>query len=296
MTNQNPLLGIIWTLLFCFAGVSADAIVREMTMNEFPASEILFFRGLLGALLLLPFMLRKKLFKNTSVKSLKMYAGRGALAFCAISIWFYTLKHADFTALMAIGFTSTLFTSLLSILLLKEKPHWIKIVSLLIGFCGVIVVIDPMGAPLNIYLLIAMLGALIWAMSLILTKQLSSKEHPITISFFLAASLIPLAATLAFPVWQWPEATQWLGIIAFTCIASFAQFAMIKAFSYAELTTLMPFEFSQLIFAAIISYVIFSDLATLNTIIGGIIIFASGYMVIGYERKKHRSQEMEIVP
>lgn len=85
-------------------------------------------------------------------------------------------------------------------------------------------------------------------------------------------------------------------ILLFTAIATFSQVSMAKAFSYADLTTLMPFEFSQLIFAALFSYIVFGDMVTLNTMIGGVIIFGSGYLIIRTQRKKHKAEELQIIP
>lgn len=296
MHKHNSLIGIIWIILFCLASTTADGIVRYVTMQGFPSSEMLFIRSFLGILLLLPFVLKNQLIQNVTRKSIRLYIIRGILAFVAISIWFYILKHTDFTALITIGFTAPLFTAFLSIIFLGEKPTFIKIAALIIGFSGTIVVIDPTGMKFNWYLLIGMVSAVFWAVSLIVTKQLSNKENPIAVAFFFALVLMPLSFLLAFPAWQWPTIEQWLFIIIFTAISTCGQIALPKAFSHADLTTLMPFEFIQIIFAAFFAYIVFGDIPMFNTFLGGIIIFGSGYVIVLSERKKRRQEELQIVP
>jgi drug/metabolite transporter (DMT)-like permease len=315
--TTSPLTGILWTLSFCVMSVLADGTLRYVTMHGFPSSEILFIRSFFGALILLPFVLsngsifhrnkpdlaaangRSKSSKKIKFiipkKSLNLYLARGFFAFLAMAIWFYILKFTDFTALVAVGFTASLFTSFFSIIYLREKFNGIKIAALIIGFVGAMVVINPMSVDFNWYLPFGVLSGLLWAISLIFAKNLSDKEHPVTATFFFALVLTPLALVIAIPVWQWPMAEELPLILLFCILATIGQLSLSKAFVHAPLTTLMPFEFSQLIFAAVFSYIIFGDIVTTNTILGGIIIFCGGYIVIRSERK-HVREELEARP
>lgn len=294
--NKNAILGIIWIILFCLASTTADGIVRYVTMQGLPSSEMLFIRSFLGALILLPFVLKNRSIHNLTKKTFKLYAARGIFAFIGVSIWFYILQYTDFTALMAVGFTAPLFAAILSIMFLGEKASVIKIVALIIGFSGAITVINPFSITFNWYSLLGIVSTFLWAISIIFVKQLSSKENPITVAFFFALILTPLSFLLAVPVWETPTTAQWLLTILFTIIATFGNIALIKAYSHAELVTLLPFEFTQLLFAALFSYIVFGDLATLNTFLGGVIIFCSGYIIVRSERKKHRLEELQIIP
>jgi drug/metabolite transporter (DMT)-like permease len=291
---KDPLIGILWTLTFCVMSVIADGTLRYVTMQGFPSSEILFIRSFFGALILLPFVLKNKTI-IVKRKTLNLYIARGVFAFLGMAIWFYILQFTDFTALIAVGFTAPLFTSILSILWLREKFNGIKIAALIMGFVGAMVVINPMSVTFNWYLPFGMLAGLLWAISLIFAKNLSDKQNPITATFYFALVLTPLALALAIPVWQAPTAQEWPLILLFCGLATIGQIALSKAFVHASLTTLMPFEFSQLIFAAVFSYIIFGDIVTINTVLGGVIIFCGGYIVIRSERK-HVREELEARP
>ena len=296
MNKQNALKGIVWSIIFSFTAVLSDVIVRYVTLQGFPSSQVLFIRCFLGTWILLPFVLKNRVFGTITRKTLQLYITRGVLACIAVGTWFYILQYTDFTALMTVGCAAPLFTTILSIMFLGEKATFIKTCALIVGFIGALIVINPIGVMFNWYLLLGLLSSFIWATSIIITKQLSNKEHPVTIAFFLVLVLTPLSFLLSIATWQWPSFEQWGLILLFTAIATISQISLAKAFSYADLTTLMPFEFSQLIFAALFSYMVFGDLVTLNTAIGGIIIFGSGYIIVRTQRKKHKAEELQIIP
>lgn len=95
---QKPIFGIIWMLVFCLLSTVTDGMVRYLTIGGFPSSQILFIRCFLGALILLPIVIRdKSLFVSGPI--LRLYIVRGIFAFLGAASWFYLLQHADFTAI-----------------------------------------------------------------------------------------------------------------------------------------------------------------------------------------------------
>jgi len=297
MSNCNKsIFGIIWMLIFCLLATIADGIVRYVTIQGFPSSQILFIRCFLGTIILLPLVIRdKSLFVSKEV--FKLYVARGIFSFLGAASWFYCLKYVDFTAIIAIGFTSPLFVTVLAICFLKEKISGLKLTALLIGFSGAMIVVKPFDADFNIYLSLAVASAFVWAISLIFTKKLSDNQKPTTVAFFFALILTPLSFFLALPFWQWPVGMEWLYILLFVGVGTMGQISLTKAFSYANIATLMPFEYSGLVFATIFSYIVFGDLVTLNTLVGGMVILGSGYIIIRSEgKKKHRQEELDIIP
>lgn len=288
--------GILWMLVFCLASVLADGIVRHVTLTGFSSHQMLFLRSLIATIILLPFVIRDRTIYIDKA-TFRLYLWRGFFGFLGIGSWFFLLKYADFTAMIAIGFTSPLFVTVFAMFFLKEKRSNVKIAALLIGFSGAMLVVDPFSVHFNIYLLFASFSACAWAVSMIFTKKLAANQKPLTVVFFLSLTLIPLSFLLALPVWKNPALAEWFFVLLFALIATLSQIALSKAFAYADLMTLMPFEYSQLIFAGIFSYIVFGDIVTTNTILGGLVIIASGYILIRSERRKRRlAQELTLMP
>ncbi|MEM7617344.1 MAG: DMT family transporter, partial [Pseudomonadota bacterium] len=164
---------------------------------------------------------------------------------------------------------------------------YLKITSLFIGFCGAIIVIQPFDADFNYYYLIAIISSFLWAISLIYTKKLSVTQSPITITFYFSIINVMLSLFFILPIWQWPNYSQWVYLIICALLTILVQYSIIKAFSYADLTTLMPVSYSEIIFATIFAYFIFGDIVKMDTIIGSAIILASTYIIFRAENIKN---------
>lgn len=296
-TNTETFQGIIWMTLLCALAALGDGTVRFISMQDYPVIQIMFFRSVLCAIFLAPIMLKTgggpKVFKT---KYIKAYTLRAVFAFIGMWSWFYILKHAPFTQFIAIGFSSTLFTALFAIVFLKEKYEHYKLAALIIGFLGVLVVIRPGFVPLNLYLLIAIVSSVFWATSLIFVKKLAYHEPAINMAFYLSVMFIPLTGFFSIATWQWPTQEQTMLIILYAIFGTTAQICLSKAFNKADLSILMPFEFTILLFSAIFAYFVFGEIINLWTVLGGIIILSSGYLIITKERRKHISEELEVVP
>lgn len=276
---HNPLLGAIWMLVFCVVATLGDGVVRLISLNGFPVIEGVFIRASVGTLVLLPFVLRSRALP-VARPMMKLYLLRGIFAFVGATSWFYLLKYAEFTSLVAIGFTSPLFAALLAVLFLGENLTGRKILAFVIGLAGAMVVINPLSVSFNLYLILGACSSMVWAVSLIFAKKLARQESPVTIAFFFGLFNIPLSIFLALPVWQWPSLGEWGYLAIFIACATIAQVSLAKAFSHADLSALMPLEFSMLIFAALFSFFVFGEIASWNTVLGGAIILASGYLIL----------------
>lgn len=293
---KNPLFGIGWMLLYCVLATVTAGMVRYFTMQGLSSHEILFVRCLVGALILLPFVVRRHSLMVPRA-TFWLFMWRGLFAFLGVAIWFYILQYAPFTSLMAVGFTAPLFTALLAMLFLGEARSPLKIIALLLGFCGTLVVTKPFGTDFNVYLLIAVGSAFLWSISLLYAKQLSDDQPPILVSFYFSAVVAVPAFFVALPVWEWPTMVEWVYLLSFAAVASFGQMVLVWAFYHADLTTLMPLEYSNLLFGAVFSYFVFGEWITFDTLLGGAIILGSGYMIVRYEkRRRHVQDELDIIP
>jgi len=281
-------------IAFCLSGACVDGLVKIVTSNDFPSSEVIFLRSIIGCLVLLPLLLKKKLLK-ISKQALPLYIYRGIFTFVAVAIWFYILQFAPLTKLMAIGFSSTLFTTFLAIIFLKEYYDRYSLLSLAIGFIGALIIIRPGFVETDIYLALALISAFFWAMSLIATKKLSSAEHPIKISFYVSLIFIPLSLTLGTSDWYVPSQNEWYFIVTLAIFGAVGQIFLAESFHRADLVILMPFEFFTLIFAAIFAYFAFGEIIDKWTIAGAVIILSSAYAVIFTQKRKSLKEEIETV-
>ena len=133
--------------------------------------------------------------------------------------------------------------------------------------------------------ILAILGALGWGVSMIIVKILSRTDSAISITFYGALFFSPIALIAAIPFWQTPTLVELAWLAAIAVFATLVHLCLNQAIKEADLTVLLPFNFANLIWAAIIGYLVFAEAPSIWTWVGGAIIFISGtYLVIRESR------------
>ncbi|MGQ9837971.1 MAG: DMT family transporter, partial [Cyanobacteriota bacterium] len=119
----------------------------------------------------------------------------------------------------------------------------------------------------------------------ILIKILSHTESSITITAYMGLFQVPLSLLVAVWFWQWPGWEDWLPLLAIGCLGTLGQVTMIHAFAYADVSTLLPFQFSALIWATLYGVFWFGEWPDLWTWVGGAIIFGSS-LTLAYRESR----------
>jgi drug/metabolite transporter (DMT)-like permease len=250
--------------------------------QQLPTIQVVFFRNFLACLIILPVfavtgfgalkMRRPKLFfLRALVGSIGMIAG-----FSAISL----IPLAQMTAL---SFTSPLFVTLSAVIFLGDKIRLRRILGLVVGFFGVLVILQPGLQPISFGAALAVLGSMALALASILVKQMTRSETPQAIVAWMVILQLPIMIVPALFVWQWPHLEVWGYLWTMALLGTIAHFCLTKAYAMADLTSLQPIKFLRLPFAAIFAWIIFSEMPALSTWVGGIIIFTSTTYIVRHE-------------
>ena len=130
-------------------------------------------------------------------------------------------------------------------------------------------------------------STVMWAWALLLVKILSRYDSPVTIVFYSSVYFTPATLILALFVWEWPTWAQFGQLIAIGLIAALAHLAMAKAMQLGEATAVLPADFTRLLWAAGLGFVMFGEFPDLWTWIGGTVVFCST-LYITY--REHRAK------
>ncbi len=264
-------------IIFCFCSPFSDAIVRVLSEMGFQPGQVMFVRSIVSVLLLLPYIIKNKEYKIP--KNLwKWYALRSTFFFIAIFSWLSVLGKIPLPQMYAIGFTSPVLASLISIIWLKESLTRKKILGLIGGFIGVLIVIRPGFSDLSIYNFVPLFCSFNWASAMVISKKLSSNQSPYQMTVILSGSCILFASIPTAFQWITPTIDQWGILIGLGCLVVMIHTFLIRAYKLADLSTLAPFEFMNLVFASCIGWVMFDELIDTWTLFGGIIIFSSALL------------------
>lgn len=285
LTDSRPsnLRGIVLmlcaTLLFTVMGVCARAASERI--HPF---EVVFFRLSVGVVLLLPLLLSHGL-KPFHTRRFGLHLWRAVLHVVEMLIYFTGLAMIQYAQVQALTFTTPLFAALLAVLVLRERIAGRNVAALVVGFLGAMIVIRPGVVPVETGSLLILLSALGWAGVILVVKRLTVTDSSITITSWMIVLMSPLALVPALFVWVWPTWQEWVLLIVAGLAGTLGQLAVTQAFRVADTTAVLPFDFAKLIWAALLGFVVFGEVPTIWTWIGGTAIFACGFYLALRERR-----------
>lgn len=128
---------------------------------------------------------------------------------------------------------------------------------------------------------------------LITIRELGKTESSLSQSVYLGLVLTPVSAIAASFVWVWPSWSDLFWLMAVGCTATFGQLAYVQSFRLAEMSAVLPLDFSKLIWSSMIGFLIFSEVPHLLAVVGGTIIFAAGAYITIREAQVARRPVIE---
>ncbi|MFP4004773.1 MAG: DMT family transporter [Alphaproteobacteria bacterium] len=279
--------GALWILLAAVLFSMMVALVKFLG-GRFDSMQVAFFRALTGLFFVVPLLVREG---GAGFRTRRpwLHTARGFAGATAMLCGFYALVHLPLADATAITFARALFLVPLAILLLRERVGVRRISATAVGFIGVLIMLNPTG-ELNSAALIAALGAALVALALTFVKLLSRTESTLTLLFYSGMFGVLFTAIPAANVWIMPGWGDLALLLAMGTVGVAAHACMIRGYSTAEATALAPFDYTRLIFAGLIGYLVFADLPTWRTVLGaGIIVAATLYITYREARVKPRA-------
>lgn len=280
--NNKQIIGIAWMLCHCLLISIMSAMILEVS-SKFHTFQIVFFHNIVAFLLILPWVIKNGLVISMRTSRFPLHLLRAILGIASLSMYFYALTIIPLTQARAIALSSPLISSLFAIFFLKEKPTWHKSAALIIGLGGSLLILNPENGDISYATLMVVVAVCMWSIIDMIVKMLSN-EDTITQLFYLTAIMSILSIPGAIYYWHTPEnLTDWLWLISIGIVFLLNIIAIFNAFKYADITTIMPFDFTGMVFTAIIAYFAFNEIIQMEVLIGGIIIVASSIYIIRHE-------------
>ena len=267
---------------------SAMAVSGREISFELDTFEIMMYRSIIGLIIVL---LLAKLFKThreISTQNLSLHFYRNLSHYTGQNLWFYALTLIPFAQLFAFEFSVPLWVMLAAPFLLGERLTNIRIISILVGFIGILIVTRPWLAGLAPGIIPAALCAIGFACSVIFTKQLTQKVSITCILFWLTSMQLLMAVICAGYDGDisLPSSSNFIWIIIIGIGGLLAHFCITKALQLAPATVVTPIDFCRLPVIAAIGYVFYNEALDIFIIGGAIIIFIANYINIWSETKK----------
>ena len=273
----RPYVAACCFMLVSACGFSAMNVAVRYLSHELDATLIVALRNFLTLLLLIPAALHmgKKLVYTTRLKD---HVTRGAIGAVGMMTWTYCLTIMPTNTATALSFTAPLFATLFAVLFLKEKANRTLWLALFIGFAGSIIIVHPSPQDFDWNSLLVMFATSAWAIVGLLVKSLTRTEPALRIVFYMNLIMFLIALPFGIYHWQMPSTEAWM-VLAFIALCSITMhFSLAKAYALAPVASLMPLDFTRLIYTAIFAYLVFGETSDLATWVGGAIILAAGLL------------------
>ena len=301
--SHNNTKGIILILLGMATFSIQDALIKFI-YNEPPIYELYFGRTLAAIILLVSYLIISKKKINLKTHYPLLTTIRVICFFFGFSFFYISLTYMTLATANALFFCCPFFVSILATIFLKEKIGIRRWSAIITGFIGVYIVLDPNFSNFNYLKLAPIACALCYAISMTITKITSDKDNVYTqmLHLYFGAIIISILffvftgkgqfntyndPTFQFIFREWftnPEYA-WPYIISMGLISVLAFYFILNAYSIASPSVVSLFEYSLIIWAILIGYLLFDNIPSIRTLTGAIIIIIAGIYIYLRERK-----------
>lgn len=284
----GPMRGAVFMMVSAVNFAMMAGTIRHLADRLHPF-EVAFFRNLFSLIFMAPWVLRMGV-AGLRTSSIRKYALRGLTAIVAMLCWFYGLAMMPIAEATALSFTAPIFASIGAIVFLGERMGVRRWSAIVVGFAGTMIILRPGANAISFPALVVLGGSAAVAGSIIMVKILSRTEPTSLIVAYMGIYLVPMSLIPALFVWTTPTGTEWLWLIFIGAVATLAQLAVTSAYAAADATVILPFDYTRLLFAAVIGYIAFGELPDAWTWIGAAIIAASAIYIARREAMRSRSR------
>ncbi|MBI5276398.1 MAG: DMT family transporter [Burkholderiales bacterium] len=268
------LRGVLWAAAAGLLFVMLNTLLRELARQVNP-QVTQFVRYLAGMLVVLPFVLRSGL-QSYRPQAYSGHFTRGAVHTLGLLLWFVAVPHIPIAETTAISFTTPIFAMIGAVLVFREPMRADRWIAASMGMAGVLVVV---GAQLTgaggLHSLVMLASAPLFAASFLLTKALTRTERAEVIVLWQAISISLFSLPIALLQWQWPTAAQWVGFAVCGVLGSLGHYCLTQSLAVTDVSTTQSVKFLDLVWASLLGWVVFSDVPSQSTLLGGAVICAS---------------------
>ncbi|MDC0349268.1 DMT family transporter [Alphaproteobacteria bacterium] len=265
--------GVFWAVLTALVSISND-VITKFVGTRLNGLEISFFRFFFSMLTVLPFMIPHG-WKAFKTQRADLHIWRAVIGVAAIALYVFSLIFLPLAEVTVFSFTQPLFFMPIAILFLREKVAMNRWIAGLFGFIGILIVIQPGTMAFKMVSLLPMGAAILFAMLDMLAKKMVAKESTTTLLFYFALGTAVAAFVPALYVWQAPTMVELFWLFCLGAGANLIQVCLFRAFAATDASSLVPFRYTELVFATAFGYLLFGELPSMTVYMGAAVIIAS---------------------
>ncbi len=251
--------------------------------DAYPVGQVLFFRGFCGIIPILFLIPRDRFLDFYKTTRPLLHFKRCLSGLIALVAIFIALRNLPLATVVSITFAAPIFTTIFSIFLLKEKVGLYRWLAVFVGFVGIIVITEPGFSSLNFYYIYPIIFCLGLSYVAIAIRKLSTTEPVWLISFFFSFSIAILGLLSLFQGWVMPNFFDLFLLSMVGILGGLANLWLSQSYKYSEVSLVTPLKYLALVFAIIFGYFIWSEVPTMKTLMGALLVILSSFIIFRRE-------------
>lgn len=292
---MNPLVGIALKVLSALSFTLMSAGVKWLGAG-YPTGQIVFFRSAFALVPLLAWLAwQGGLLASVRTSNLRGHLTRGVISSCGMFSSFLALAYLPLSDAVAIGYAAPLITVVLAAAILKETVRLYRWAAVAAGFVGVLVMLFPhlqagqagavsSGAATGAAF--ALLSAFCTAGATVQVRRLTATERTGAIVLYFSLLTTALGLSTAVLGWTMPGIRDFALLIGLGILGGIGQILLTQSFRFADASLVAPFDYTSMLWAVPIGWLLFSQLPDGFVVAGGLVVATAGVAVIWYERRR----------
>ena len=278
-------------VLFC----TMDAMVKALG-STYDAFQLMLFRSAIAMAPVAIIISRSGGLNSVRPNRPWLQTLRIIVAFGSTLGFFYVFPRMPLVDAYAISFAAPLFMVALSVPMLGEPVGWRRWTAVIVGFLGVLIMLDPWGMEIHAMSLVVLGATFCYALSTVMLRLLSRHDSDVVALFWL--SLATSAASLigAVPAWVWPTPIDWVWLIVMGLLGGIAQILNTRAWRLAPTAVLAPFDYTSIVLAVLFGYLWFKEEPSWTVWFGLPLVIGSGLYILHRERVRARERAVVSLP
>lgn len=283
--RRNAALAAIGTMclgIFCL--VVNDSIAKWLT-DHYSPMQILFMRNLIAAP---PVLLAAWAFggrRALATRHMKLHALRGALLVGGGFSFFLGLSFLPLAEATSLVFAAPIFITALSVPLLGDHVGWRRWCACIVGFVGVLVIIRPGGEAFQTASLLPVTTAVFYSLIMLSARRIDAREGVWTMMVYVTVFPLLYTALLVPFVWRMPDPAHILQLCGIALFGTLGMTLISQSFRMAPAAVVAPFDYTSLLWASILGWLLWGEVPDLATYVGAAIIVGAGIYILYRETR-----------
>lgn len=250
------------------------ATIKQVS-PEVSTAMVVFLRNLFGLLVLAPLLATHggSLFTSTRPGTMAIRALAGLAAMYG---FFYVIAHLPLAEATLVKLTTPFFMPLIGWFWLKERIGRHNATAIVTGFIGVLFILRPGAATFDPHALVGIAAAVLASVAMVAIRDMSDDEPPARIVFQFGLVSTLVSAVPLLWAWQMPPTHLWGWLLAMGVFGSIGQLLITRAFQVAPPGRIGPFNYTSVVFAALLGWAVWGESLLVTTVIGSLLIFVAG--------------------